>query len=135
MSTKTYSVSQRVNLNGKKESRSFQFCGTNADVTAFISDLEGKVTVKEVIIEQGSDETLVSVANFVSNIIMRSPTKGASGCVIQSYARRSMIFKNTVSADDIRLKLATVKPFVLVPTDTPSSIAVNSIERTAVATV
>ena len=136
MASKKFTITQKVNLNNKVESRSFAMVADTAEMTAFIGNLEGKITVKEITLEQGSSETVVSTANFVKNIIMSgSNEQGRQSAVIGSYDKRALIFKNTASADDIRATLTSVKPFGLLPNETPKVIAVNTVERVAVATV
>lgn len=112
MAQKTYTMSQLVNLNGQKVSRSMSYYGELEDVTAFIALLEGKVVVKEAIIEQGSSDTVVTTANFYKSLTMLPPSDVyVPAAFISTYDKKQFIVKNTVSFDDIKIVLATFTPF------------------------
>lgn len=112
MAQKMYTISQLVNLNGQKVSRSMSYFGELEDVNAFIALLEGKVVVKEAIIEQGSADTLVTSANFYKSLTMLPPSDVfVPAAFISTYDKKQFIVKNTVSFDDIKTALSTFTPF------------------------
>jgi hypothetical protein len=125
-----YTISQKVNLNGASQTRSMNVTMSLDEVTAFVSHLEGKVTVKEVVLEAGSD-ALVSEGNFIGGITMIANSDNGSQTVrIQSYDQRAIIFKKASSTDDIATVLYTTKPFGLLPTATPDVVSLKDKNRT-----
>lgn len=112
MAQTMFTISQLVNLNGQKVSRSMSYYGSLDDVTEFIGLLEGKVVVKQAILEQGSADTLVSSANFYKSLTMLPPSDVyVPAAFISTYDKKQFIVKNTVSFDDIRTTLSTFTPF------------------------
>lgn len=125
---KNYYITQKLNLNGKATSTSFSIYADEADIVAMVAGLEGAVEVKEVnesiSVDTGAD-TLVTVSNPVTNIgLVGTQNQYVS---IRPYSG-SIHFKNTFSVDDIAEVCKLMKPFPLLPTETPSRVNVKSSE-------
>jgi hypothetical protein len=123
-----YKITQKLNLNNKPTSISFDLNGDDADVTAFTALLEGGYEVKKVddaLSSLTGVDTLVTSTNPVTLVGLSGPQNQFIG--IRPYSG-AIHFKNTVSVDDIAAVCKTMKPFALLPTETPTRVSVKRYE-------
>lgn len=128
---KKFSITQKANLNGTPYSKSVAIiAGAASDLDAFIANLEGKVTVREEVKSQGNEETLVTKGNFIQQISLNPGyDSGLQSVTIKPFGGGALLFKDTVSDDDIRASLSNLKPYKLDATAKPSSITVKGTEK------
>lgn len=121
MATKSYKLTQRVNLNGNMVvSTAFMSCDQN-ELAAFLALLEGEVTVYEETQKVGVADTLVTSHNKISKILM--PAEGSRFASIRP--KGSLIVKNTVGVDDVTAAVKLFHPFAEAPSVKPTNVIVQ----------
>jgi hypothetical protein len=136
MAFKKFLVQQRVTLNGAVQSSGFVVTMDEADISSFLSNLEGEYTVmEENTTLSGGTDTNVTAVNRVKKISMYGQTSTGASLYssIRPY-RGAILVKNTISSDDIRSSLSAVKPFELSLTDKPTYIGINDGEKVLTST-
>lgn len=131
---KKYQVRQVLTINGEKKSTSFEFFGEQAELTAFLAQLEGGYEVKEIVdglSNMTAADTNVAVTNPVTQIVLSGPQNQYS--MIRPYSG-VIHFKNTISVDDIANNLKATKPFPLLPSEKPTRVTVKRSESFAAET-
>lgn len=135
MAIKNYNVTQHVNLNGTKKSVSFRFAGEEAELTAFLAQLEGGYTVTEqndTLSDITHSDTLVTAYKRTSRISMSGKT--SEGHFVSANIRPfsgSIYLKQTADSSDIEAVFANSHPFPLAPTVKPSTISLGLTEDVA----
>lgn len=129
---KDWKVSQTATVNGNKETCSFILPNFESDdVLAFCGLLEGGYQITEVnetMSNMEKAETNATASNPVTYIGMYGEQNQSAR--ISGFGGKPIHFKNTVSGDEIKNVLATVKPYPLVPTAAPQSVTIKLSERT-----
>ena len=126
---KKYIVTQKLNLNGKPVSTTFNITCEADQLDAFLLLLEGGYEVKEVVkSDLASVNTPVAVSNPYTTIGLVGDMNGTA--VYESIRPYSgaIHFKNTVSADDITDVLKATEPFALAPAKKPVRVTFKGYE-------
>lgn len=128
---KDWKITQKAMIQGDKVSASFVLPNMESgEVTAFCALLEGGYEVTEIntaMSDTTNEEINAATSNPVSYISMYGEQNQSAR--ISGFGGKSIHFKNTVSGDDIRNVLATVKPFPLVPSAHPTNVSMKLSER------
>jgi len=129
MAIKTYNVTQYVKFNGAVKKTSFVFKGDEAGLTAFIALLEGGVKVTEqndTLTNLSKKDTAVTEMMVARNVRMiATATNGEYLSASIKAFSGSIMFKNTVSATDIKSVLIAQTPYWQEPATHPADVAID----------
>ncbi|RLA83617.1 MAG: hypothetical protein DRG78_03785 [Epsilonproteobacteria bacterium] len=126
MAQKKYTVSQKLNLDGQNQSRSFAFIGEKDDLDKLVALMEGEISIKETISTVGDSDALVdgSTCKRVSNIKLGYKNTAGDYLTkyISSFDKRQLIFKASASKSDIETSLINATMLLGETTNKPRKV-------------